>query len=139
MPPFTDAKSVKQGVEFSVVRELLWQEAKKRGVHRSKDVEETVTSRKEMWLITDMRREASQVETPPTDEQLQEYYDTHKEERFKDKTFEEVKDKVRVMLGTELKKEKTQEFIDELKKKYEIEIYEDNLMVAKETEKEGAE
>jgi parvulin-like peptidyl-prolyl isomerase len=139
MPPFTDLASVRQGVEFSVVRELLWQEAKRRGVHKSDAVEDAVDSRKDAWLVTELRREASQIATQPTDDELQDYYDTHKEERFKDKAFEEVKDRVRVMLGTELKQQKTQEFVDGLKQKYEIEIYEENLVVAKETEEEEGE
>lgn len=139
MPPFTDLKSVRQGVEFSVVRELLWQEAKRRGVHKSDTVEDAVNSRKDAWLVTELRQEASQVATQPTDDELREFYDTHREERFKDKEFEEVKDRVRVMLGTELKKQKTQEFTDGLKEKYEIEIYEENLVVAKETKEEEGE
>jgi len=134
IPPLTDIESVREAIEFAVIRELLWLEAKRRGIHATEEVENRVDERREMWLVGDLRQEVSRVETTPTQDEMLAYYNDHKEEHFKDKKYEEVENRVRMMIGTEKRKEQTEEFLDDLREKYQVEIYEESLMAKKEAE-----
>ncbi len=138
LPPFSNIQSVKSGIEGLITGELLWREAKRRGVHKEKKVEDEVAERVETRLVRTMRREASQTDSKPTDDELLEYYEAYKNQ-YKDKEFEEVKGRIQMRLVQEQRKQKEKEFIRDLETKYSPEIYEENLLSGKEEPAESEE
>lgn len=136
VPPLNDVNSVRDNIEGLVIQELLWEEARNRGFHKNKEVEEAVKNSEERELVGRLRQEVLSDIPKPTDDELLQYYETHKNE-YKDKEFEKVKNIITMRITGERRREKNREFIDELRKKYPIEIYEENLLVKSEPEDEG--
>lgn len=135
IPPLRDIKMVKNSVEGLVLNELLWSEARRRGMHKGKEVREKVKEGSDMNLIRLMKREASQTDSQPTEQELLDYYNFYKD-RYKDKEFEQVKGRIRLRLIRERSQQQERNFLNELKEKYSIEIYEENLLSKEEAEEE---
>jgi mannitol-1-phosphate/altronate dehydrogenase len=129
----SNIESVKNGIEGLVMGELLWKEARRRGIDKKESVEEAVESRLESRLVRTMRRQASEMVQDVPEEELQAHYDANNE-RFENKTFEEAKARIRMRLLQEMKRNAEAEFISGLKEKYSIEINEENLLATTEPE-----
>ncbi len=136
-PPFSDVETVKNGVQGLVMAELLWREARRRGIHKQESVQESVNSRVETRLVQTMRRESSEMVQDVPEEELRAYYDEHKDQ-YPNREFEEAKSRIRMRLTQEKRKNAEAEFINGLKEKYQIEIIEENLLAKAEPE-EGEE
>ncbi|KPJ50464.1 hypothetical protein AMJ40_02910 [candidate division TA06 bacterium DG_26] len=126
-PRLTDKATLQRSIEGLVIGELLWLEAKRRGLHRAEEVEQSVSERTEMDLAGRVKQEIVQNIEQPTEEEMLKFYDSNKD-KFEDQDFEKAKRSIRVQLLTERRREMQEKMIEELKQKHHIEIYEENLL-----------
>lgn len=108
-------------VKQIVNQELLYREAKKRKMEQKKETQEDFANLMDMLLSQKLHREEVFLKPTVNDEEIASYYKEHKKD-YPDKTLEDVETTIRNRLLFQKRKERLEEFTDELRAKYKVEV-----------------
>ncbi|OGW36577.1 MAG: hypothetical protein A2Y97_03465 [Nitrospirae bacterium RBG_13_39_12] len=131
-------------LEELIKKELLYQEALTKGLEKDKEYLKKIEDFKKITLLGVLLEKEIETKADVTDQEVKNYYETHKQEIIDKKTgkvveFEKVKNLIFQHLSGEKQKEIFDSYIESLKKKYNVDINKESLAkLSSEEDKEKA-
>lgn len=120
---FNDLENKKKLLEAMIKNRLLIQEAKKQGLHRSKELYQKLQIIKEQMLIQEVIKANLQAKAQVSDEEVERYYQLHRDsldKLFKGRSFNEVKNDIRQIVLEEKGNQLFELWVERLKKEAKI-------------------